>query len=512
MNIDPSGTDYFQRVRLPEGTELIGWAALVDTFGVQAPVRHPSVVSNRHVNGSQRVEGLWHVFDKRYRADGKVSSHLEFALRHEVVDLLVIKRVLEAIPQDVLLAYIRSAPTGTNTRRAWFFYEELIGPLPIEDAPRATTADALNPERYFTTDGPISTRHRVRNNLLGVKGFHPIVRRTERLREYEARDLSARTAAIVGQAGAHYISRAASFLLLSDSQASFAIEGENPPHKRIKRWGEAILEAGRKPLSRDEVYRLHGILIADDRFIRIGYRDDGVFLGHRDHFHDPVPEFIGARPDQIEELMDGLYLCNHHLRIHGVDPVVQAAIIAFGFVYIHPLTDGNGRLHRCLIHSVLSDRNFSPRGMVFPVSSVMLERIVEYRDTLQAHSKPLMDAIEWTPTPDHNVEVTNDTSDLYAYFDATEEAEFLYSCVARTVDVDLPREIDYLKRYDVAVREINDLIEMPDRMVSNLILYIRQNDGKLSKGKRKREFDQMTDEEVEVIEQIVNDAFDGYEG
>ena len=77
-------------------------------------------------------------------------------------------------------------------------------------------------------------------------------------------------------------------------------------------------------------------------------------------------------------------------------------------------------MHRCLIHHVLAERKFTPPGMVFPVSSVMLDRIDDYRATLQAHSGPLMPFIEWRPTPERNVEVLNQTADLYRYFDCTE--------------------------------------------------------------------------------------------
>jgi len=92
-------------------------------------------------------------------------------------------------------------------------------------------------------------------------------------------------------------------------------------------------------------------------------------------------------------------------------------VIAFGFVYIHPLADGNGRLHRCLIHHVLAERKFTPAAMVFPVSTVMQDQIEDYRETLQAHSKPLMDYINWRARPDRNVEILNDTTDLYQFFD-----------------------------------------------------------------------------------------------
>jgi hypothetical protein len=53
---------------------------------------------------------------------------------------------------------------------------------------------------------------------------------------------------------------------------------------------------------------------------------------------------------------------------------------------------------------------------------------------------------------------------------------------------------------------------MPDRLAQNLILFIRQNDGMLSKRKREKEFYKLTDEEVRGLESIVQDAFEGFEG
>jgi hypothetical protein len=67
--------------------------------------------------------------------------------------------------------------------------------------------------------------------------------------------------------------------------------------------------------------------------------------------------------------------------------------------------------------------------MVFPVSSVMLARIETCRDTLRAHSGPLMSCIECRPKPETNFQVENETADLYLYFDLTENAAFLYGCV-----------------------------------------------------------------------------------
>jgi hypothetical protein len=119
--------------------------------------------------------------------------------------------------------------------------------------------------------------------------------------------------------------------------------------------------------------------------------------------------------------------------------------------------------------------------------------------------------IEWRPTPGRNVEVLNDTADLYRYFDCTEAAEFLYACVARAIDKDLPREIDFLRRNDEALCRIMNTVEMPDRMAENLVRFIRQNEGKLGRQRREGEFEKLTDEEVTSIEAIVREAFAGFE-
>src|SRR5205085_2848490 len=132
-------------------------------------------------------------------------------------------------------------------------------------------------------------------------------------------------------------------------------------------------------------------------------------------------------------------------------------------------------------HHVLAERNLTPPGMIFPVSAVMLDQIDRYRETLRNHSGPLMDLINWRTTPERNVEVLNDTVDLYRYFDCTAAAEFLFGCVARTIEHDLPQEVDYLRRHDEAMRRIMSMVEMPDSVADRLILFIRQNNGKLGK-------------------------------
>jgi hypothetical protein len=300
-------------------------------------------------------------------------------------------------------------------------------------------------------------------------------------------------------------------MLLADSRASFEIEGERPPRNRLERWGRAVLQAGKNKLTLDEIVRLHRVLIEDNRFVHIGLRGDGVFLGERDHNGDPLPEFIGARPTDLTDLMSALLEANDRMMADELDPVLQSAATAFGFVYVHPLQDGNGRLHRCLIHDVLAERKFTPPSMVFPVSSVMLDRIDQYRTTLQSHTGPLMRFIDWRPTPQRNVEVLNDTADLYRYFDCTDTAEFLYACVQRTVQFDLPREIDFLRRHDEALRRIMDTVDMPDRLAKDLIMFVQQNHGALPKRRRSHEFSKLTDDEVAALEAVIRETFEHFE-
>ncbi|HEX6897362.1 MAG TPA: Fic family protein [Bryobacteraceae bacterium] len=513
MDLQIPTSRIFQELVIPTDTKLAGWAALAQALSIQAPVRRASCVAEQHISGSRRQAGAWTLFDKRYWPGGTLVDHLTFAIRHEPLDLLVLKKIFSAVPESEIAGAVRAAPTSIPIRRIWFLYEILMNrTLDAEDAPRATAVDLLDQKTYFTAKPRPSRRHHVRDNLLGNGRFCPIIRRTKVLAEFIELDLAAKARDTVGRTGAHLVSRAASFLLLADSRASFEIEGERPPRTRLERWGRAILQAGKNRLNLDEILRLQRILMEDTRLVLPGLRPDGVFLGERDHNGEPLPEFVGARPGDLPDLMAGLLEANDRMRDGGVDPVLKAAATAFGFVYVHPFQDGNGRMHRCLIHHVLAERKFTPPGMIFPVSSVMLDRIDDYRSTLQGHSAPLMRFIDWRPTPERNVEVLNDTADLYRYFDCTEEAEFLYSCVRRTVEQDLPREIDYLRRHDQAIRRIMDLVEMPDRVAEDLLLFIRQNEGKLSKNRRETDFKALRDEEVSGIERIVNDSFEGFEG
>jgi hypothetical protein len=237
-------------------------------------------------------------------------------------------------------------------------------------------------------------------------------------------------------------------------------------------------------------------LIGDSRFVQLGLRRDGGFVGERDReTGTPLPEHISARPEDLGRLMGGLVAFDGAGE-QGFDPIVAAACLAFGFVYIHPFEDGNGRLHRYLIHHVLAERGFSPRGLVFPVSAVMLREIDRYRRVLETHSRAVLPLIEWEPTKSGNLRVLNDTEDLYRYFDATAHAEFLFHCVRETLERDLPEETRFLEAYDRFGARVQELVDMPTATIDLLFRLLRQNDGRLSARAREREFRALTDDEI----------------
>jgi Fic family protein len=162
--------------------------------------------------------------------------------------------------------------------------------------------------------------------------------------------------------------------------------------------------------------RLQRIVIGDARFVRLGLRQEGGSVGEHDRENrTPIPDHISAKPEDLPTLVEGIVAFDRGAE-GKMDAVIAAAVLAFGFVYIHPFADGNGRIHRYLMHHVLARRGFNPPGIHFPVSAAILQQIDEYRGVLESYSRRLLPLIRWEPTPDGNVRVLNDTADFYRFF------------------------------------------------------------------------------------------------
>lgn len=496
----------FQEERLPERATPAGYSALIDAYGLDVPLpRILSAVGERH-----RIfeENNWRIMTPRHAPHPTLEGHLTFALKYEGLDLAVLKRLFLRTGSTEVEALVRAKPTGSYARRIWFLYEWLTGiRLNLSDVQTGGYVPVLDPALQFAAEGKNVSRYRVKNNLPGTPDFCPLVFRTKKLDQFIGLKLSKRAQEIVAEVPRDILARTAAFLLLKDSKASYAIEGERPPQNRIQRWGRAIGEAGRQRLDREELLRLQKIVIGDDRFLKLGFREDGGFVGeHGRQTRLPLPDHISARPEDLPVLIDGMIAFDRR-SAQMLDAVIAAAILAFGFVYVHPFEDGNGRIHRYLIHHVLAQRGFNPPGVVFPISAAILEQIDEYREVLESYSQRLLPLIKWEPTPNFNVRVLNDTGDFYRFFDATPHAEFLYACVQKTIEQDLPAEADFLRRYDQFRQQVEAFLDMPERLIDLLFRFLHQNGGHLSQRARDREFKELTNEEAEQIETIYDENF-----
>jgi len=489
----------------PESGLLVGYAFLITEIERELKINVPlpnqlAIVTKKHQRYNTEQ---WQVFTIRHKPNDDLTSHLAFALKYEGIDLYLLKKFFEYTKEEPVLAMIKNEPTSQYTRRVWFLYEWLMNTtLNIPDLKTGTYIKIVNPKLQFEGSIINSTRHRVKNNLPGTPEFCPMINRTAKIDSFIAKDLSGSIEKGLDRRDKDLVRRTAAFLLLKDSKASFAIEGETPPNLRARNWGKVIGQSGKAQLTIEELERLQDVVIGSKKLKHMGIRTHEGFIGEHDRETlSPLPDHISAKANDLTSLIRGLLESNLSLQNSEYDSVLAATTIAFGFVFIHPFSDGNGRIHRYIIHHILTKMGYTKRGMIFPISSAILNRIDEYQDILENYSSPRVDLINWEPTSDHNIKIKNDTIDLYRYYNLTLQAEFLYECVEETINQIIPNELDYLEKYDRMTQYINTIVSLPDTKVDLLINFLNQNKGILSKNKREKEFEELTDKEVLAIEE-----------
>ena len=96
-------------------------------------------------------------------------------------------------------------------------------------------------------------------------------------------------------------------------------------------------------------------------------------------------EFVPPAPQEVEALLDDL--CEYANRT-DVSPVVQAALCHAQFETIHPFVDGNGRVGRALIQSVLLRRR-AVGNVVPPISLALATQRKDYYVSLNAYQHAL---------------------------------------------------------------------------------------------------------------------------
>ncbi len=492
---------------------LAGYAALVQRYGLDViPNWRTSRVA---ASGTHRIESraglVEEIFPPRYWPGDTLGGQLEFALKHDGTNLAILASLFRKAPEEALLAYVRSRPTGKYARRLWFLYEFLTDRmLPLDDLKQGNYVDLLEPDAYYTVAPPRrGRRQRINDNLLGDRRFCPVVRRTDVLRDFEAADLSARCRRIAAGHAPELLKRALGYLYARETKSSFAIERITPSSTRTERF-VALLQLAQ----REDFCRKPRLIELQNRIVDARFRDDD-YRGNQNYVGETVARgnerihFVSPKPEDLAALMDGLTAAHQRMTAGNVPAVIHAAAISYGFVFLHPFEDGNGRIHRFLIHNILARGGFTPAGVMAPVSATMLKNPADYTASLEAFADRLMPLVEYTLDAEGRLTVHNETAVWYRYIDLTPQAEALFRFVERTIDTELAGELAFLARYDAARKALREIVDMPDRRIDLFIRFCLQNDGRLSARKRTSHFGRLTDEEVASMERAVQSVYGG---
>ena len=486
----------------------IGQAWLIEQLKLRAIApAHTSYVV-RAVRRTEVDDGrTTELYPKHYATDPDPVSNLKFALKHEPFDLGVIVAALKAIGPRPIEEWIRAEPTGAFARRTWFLYETLLGTtIDVEGATTGGYTDALDDERHCVARPKRSSRHRVNDNLLGGPGFCPTVRKTERLATQMGARVDEEARELIESYDPLLLARAVNYLYTKETKSSYALEREIPDDKRAERFVAALRAATSfDPTSKQDLIALQGAIV-EPRYAARDWRDFQNFVGETAGGYRHAVHYVCPRPSDVPSLMDAWMKLTKRIVDPAVDPVVAAAVASFAFVFVHPFEDGNGRLHRFLIHHVLAKRDFSPHDVIFPVSASILRDRKAYDVVLESFSKPLGALVDWRWAPNEEIVVESDSADLYRYFDATRFAEYLYDRVTDTVRRDLKEELGFVALYDSALAEVKAVLDMPDKKASLFVRVVLENNGKLAKAKRARHFAELSDDEVANLEGAVQRA------
>lgn len=489
--------------------KLAGYAHLIRKYAIEAPTpRHTSsideVSARRPVAVSLNTE---ETFPRTYDPGDDDVDHLIFALKYDGVDLTVLRRLFHRIDRERLAARVESQPISKYLRRLFFLFERLTGDrLPIADLTKGTYTPVLEPDAYFVAAGRQVPRHRVVDNLLGDAGFCPLVRRTAKLATASATDLGRLAREITSAVDPLILTRAINFLYTKETRSSFAIEHEEiEAGPRMERFLAQLATAGERPLDRESALTELQRAFVDPRYAEDGFRRAGapeVYVGETLGFREKV-HHVGARSVSTPELMAAW------ARMRPVEgpggPVVEAACRSFAFVFIHPFGDGNGRIHRLLLHHVLALRAYLPPRLIVPISAVLLADPDGYDWALESFSRRVLPLVDYRLDPDGALTIANDTDDFYRYPELTTVCEATFEWLKRAIDTELVAELDFLRKFDEIRAGMRRIVEMPDRKEQNFIKICMANRGKLSTGKR-GQFAELDDATIAALEEIVRAA------
>lgn len=505
-------------------SDWIGYRWLAETYGV-APVQAFRVSSRiDRSRSTDRKDGyVAETYTEQSRPANRLAAHLAFALKREGVHLEFLARLFDVLPPTELDIWIAAEPTGQYARRACFFYEYLTGRrLVFGGVKTGNYVDALDRDDYVTATQATNNPHwRVRDNLPGTRDYCPTVLRTDGVKAAEDYDCARQLAALDTKFGADLLLRSAVWLTSKESAASFAIEHESHQVDRIQRFAAVMERAGgvhAEPLSERALEDLQRQILGPNT-IRHGMRRSPVFVGENDPAGQVV-HYIAPHWDDTHALLAGLR--EFSLRTHGGADLVRAAVMSFGFVYIHPMVDGNGRISRFLINDSLRRDHAIPPPFVLPVSVTITRTastLHSYDAVLERYSRPLMRtyADAWRFGDEqvgddgvrYNLEFDGYRSALptWRYPDLTEHVEYLAEVIHITIDREIHKEAVYLRDLRTARETVKNVLEGPDRDIDRIIRSVRDNDGAIS-NKLLREFPILQKRELaDALVTVIRDSF-----
>lgn len=452
------------------------------------------------------------VYGPRYAVEvDRPILHIEFALKYDDLNLDFLSAVFECIDIAEINEFLATTPSGRYARKVGFLYEFLTGKeLVQEKEVGGNYVDLLEPERYITGKVIKNTRWRINNNLLGNRNFCPVIRRTKGLSELLEKDIRQSLEGLKKEFPEDIFRRASAYLYTKETRSSYEIEKEKPSPDRMERFINLLNRAGLRPteevLSKENLVALQNTIV-DPRFAAADFRGFQNYVGESLPNYQSILHYVCPPPAMVETMMTGLQYAAE--KTSGTEAIVRAALFAFGFVFIHPFEDGNGRLHRFIIHDILVHDGVVPEGVIIPVSAHMLNNIKAYDQILETYSKPLMQRIKYSMSEEGEVTVTNadDVQGYYRYPDLTSQATYLAETIHATLKDDMPDELLFLLRYDEAKNGIQNIVDMPDRDINMMLIFLHQNKGIFPK-RRREQFSKLSDEEIESMQNAYRKVYE----
>ncbi|MFL1420120.1 Fic family protein [Pseudomonas fildesensis] len=424
-------------------------------------------------------------------------EHVLFALKHEGVNLAVLAQVFERLGPEPFLAGLADSPNGAFIRKACFLWEGFTGKtlnyaLPV----RGRVVALFDPKRYVTGPSTRDSRWRVDFNGLGSLHYCATVERTPELEALLALDVLSRAKSFMATLPPEMMDRAIQWAYLHETRDSFAIEKEQPSEEKSRRFVQLLRQAHEgRLLTEDYLVELQNSTVSNLFDKAVAFRHE------QNHLHNGLRgaagvSYVPPAPALCQELMA---FANQPVR--EVDPLVAAAVTAFGFVFLHPFMDGNGRLSRFLIHQMLCHYGALEHGLLLPVSVAMKHEEQAYLEALKAFSQPTREFwdVTWLDGDQMAFDFIGHPS-IYRYWDATRCVEFTLQMARRALEVELREETEFLDRYDRVIKAVNQRFDVRGSDLSKLVMMCLDNEGKVSKHRRKQFQYSVPEEVFEFIE------------